>query len=84
MSNFITNAELRIEAERLCDENDRLKTENAELRELVADCHMLLQRVCSSQDERGKSCMLWPDHGDECDLRKVERRMYDLEIEVIP
>lgn len=28
MSNFITNGELRIEAERLCDEND-------ELRELV-------------------------------------------------
>lgn len=25
MSNFITNAELRIEAERLCDENDQLR-----------------------------------------------------------
>jgi len=30
MSDFITNAELRIEAERLCDENERL-------RELVRD-----------------------------------------------
>lgn len=35
MSNFITNAELRIEAERLCDENDQLKADNAKLRELL-------------------------------------------------
>ena len=33
MSDFITNAELRIEAECLCDENDQLKTDNAKLRE---------------------------------------------------
>lgn len=31
MSDFITNGELRIEAERLCDENDRLQAENAKL-----------------------------------------------------
>lgn len=35
MSDFITNAELRIEAERLCDENERLEAENAALLELV-------------------------------------------------
>ena len=32
MSEFITNGELRMEAERLCDENERLETENAKLR----------------------------------------------------
>lgn len=35
MSNFITNAELRIEAERLCDENERLQAENAKLRDAM-------------------------------------------------
>lgn len=35
MSDFITNSELRIEAERLCDENERLTADNARLRELV-------------------------------------------------
>jgi regulator of replication initiation timing len=37
MSDFITNAELRIEAERLCDENERLRAENAKLRECLQD-----------------------------------------------
>ena len=51
MSDFITNGELRIEAERLCDENAKLReqgerlfdktlelgTENDKLRELVRD-----------------------------------------------
>ena len=39
MSDFITVAELRIEAERLCDENERLEAENAKLRELCADLY---------------------------------------------
>lgn len=37
MNDFITNGELRIEAERLCDENEKLQAENAKLRELVWD-----------------------------------------------
>ena len=40
MSDFITVAELRIEAERLCDENERLEAENARLREQVDAAHM--------------------------------------------
>ena len=31
MSNFITKSELRIEAERLCDENEELRIENEKL-----------------------------------------------------
>lgn len=37
MSNFITNAELRIEAERLCDENEKLREENEMLRNYQAE-----------------------------------------------
>lgn len=37
MSDFITNGELRIEAERLCDENEQLKADNAKLRELAKE-----------------------------------------------
>lgn len=35
MGDFITNGELRMEAERLCDENERLATENSNLRKLA-------------------------------------------------
>lgn len=51
MSNFITNAELRIEAERICDENERLVDENAKLRELVA---RLIRHI---EDPPCESCM---------------------------
>ena len=37
MSDYITNGELRIEAERLCDENAKLRERVAELEELLPD-----------------------------------------------
>lgn len=46
MSDFITNAELRIEAERLCDENERLEAENAALRELIG-----ILTFCTNDEE---------------------------------
>lgn len=62
MSDFITNAELRIEAERLCDENERLEAENAKLREACAE---LLEMAESSDPE----WLHWPEMYDE--LRKL-------------
>lgn len=59
-----------------------LEHENAKLRGLLADCHALLQCVCDAQDEHGCDCPMWPDHGDECELRKVEQRMRELGIGV--
>ena len=48
MSDFITNAELRIEAERLCDENEQLRLEKAALErridELCAEVEAEKQR----------------------------------------
>ena len=46
MSDFITNAELRIEAERLCDENERLQTEN---KNLIANYEMLSESYMDSK-----------------------------------
>lgn len=37
MSGFITNGELRNEAERLCDENEELKAENEQLRNRIEE-----------------------------------------------
>lgn len=66
MSDFITNAELRIEAERLCDENDqlkdentRLKAENIKLRELSS-----IMLKCIMANER-KKLICW-----ECPMHK--------------
>lgn len=61
---------------------DALKSDNKRLRELVADCHSLLQHCCETEDKRGCDCPMWLDHSDECNLRKIEQRMHDLGIEV--
>ena len=53
MSDFITVAELRIEAERLCDENERLEAENAKLRN---DADLL--RAMLSQERLEKQCYM--------------------------
>lgn len=71
MSDFTTNAELRIEAESLCDENERLQIENAKLRELAVDAH-----ACKENDGCCEDC--YADEGD-C---PIELRMRELGIEV--
>lgn len=74
MSDFITNAELRIEAERLCDENERLQNENAKLRELVAD-FVRQMRLAGCFDCFGGSCEKWGEcHGD-CVLERRAREL---------
>ena len=92
MSEFITNGELRMEAERLCDENERLEAENAKLRELVRDAwgdgHT--DRSCEGCDIRDEC------HDDVDRMRRdgvlrfsrclfelrIEERMRELGIEV--
>ena len=56
MSGFITNAELRIEAERLCDENDELKAENVKLRELAKTAWGCVNRHVSCYECRIVCC----------------------------
>ena len=79
MSDFITNGELRIEAERLCDENERLTADNARLRELVRDMWPHVRhrsRMCGE-------CKLPCDTSDECLLYEpMRQRMRELGVEV--
>ena len=84
MSDFITNGELRIEAERLCDENERLQAENAKLRELVRDIMLFLENgdycmVC----EKSSDCDAQAAYDNDCLMRDVfHKRMSELGIEV--
>lgn len=91
MSDFITVAELRIEAERLCDENERLEAENAKLRELVRDL-VTTVRGCG-QDEDGygqlpceEVCPHWSNDGECTRLHRdqcwYEEQARELGIEV--
>ena len=52
MSEFITNGELRMEAERLWDENERLEAENAKLRELARAAWKCIHTGASCSDCR--------------------------------
>lgn len=45
MSKFITNAELRIDAERLVEENEELRAENATLERCIDDLRIENQRL---------------------------------------
>lgn len=58
MSDFITNAELRIEAERLCDENESL-------RELVRD---YINAPCTTCDCWDDNFRCWNYDGADCGL----------------
>lgn len=78
MSNFITNSELRIEAERLCDENEKL-------RELVSDMMRFFEdgnycAIC----EKAADCEHAQDIYDiDCLMRSVFRhRMQNLGVVV--
>ena len=70
MSDFITNAELRIEAECLCDENDQLKTENAKLREMARSLHIAYVETLNECESLNEG-LIWEYSGSiEDDIAK--------------
>ena len=94
MSDFITNGELRIEAERLCDENERLESDNARLRKLASELYQqVLQDDAAWRDVRAWEDSLPSDclHpirsyddslGKHAAAPKFEKRMRELVVEV--
>lgn len=77
MSDFITNGELRIEAERLCDENERLTADNARLRELVRDFDKCLDTALWLASDAG-----YPVMPDQKLFDSLRPRMRELGVEV--
>jgi len=71
MSDFITNGELRIEAERLCDENEKL-------RKLVKRMHRHIKQTCDVCDEYYCSNF---DEENECCVFDVLARELGIEVE---
>lgn len=71
MSDFITNGELRIEAERLCDENEKL-------RKLVKRMHRHIKQMCDVCDEYYCSNF---DEENECCVFDVLARELGIEVE---
>ena len=61
MSQFITNAELRIEAERLCDDNEHLREENAKLRELCEGM-LVCYEPCNEHLDARTECPLYDEN----------------------
>lgn len=63
----------------LINENNDLRLECDELRELIGDMHSLLQRICESRDD---CCEFWQDRTKQCYLRDIEDKMRELGIGV--
>ena len=58
MSDFITNGELRIEAERLCDENEKLRKLVKRMhRHIKQTCDVCDEYYCSNFDEENECCV---------------------------
>ena len=74
MSDFIINAELRAEAERLCDENDMLQAENIRLRAERSVMRGMLDS--GANDSRELVAKLADYMTDNERLRKLVQRMW--------
>ena len=58
MAEFMTVAELRIEAERLCGENDELREVCKKMhRQIKCNCDVCDEYYCSSWDEDNECCV---------------------------
>lgn len=69
-------------AEDLCI--DELFSWEHRMTKLVKDMYSMLQKYCDSCDCKGEtgSCLMWAEKTSDCDLRRIERRMDNLGIEL--